>query len=146
MKKLFKTMLAIVLTVIMAVSFASCSTQDIISPEKVEAKLKELGYEIELIVDKDRLDQIEETENCGDLLAVLTASVSEERGSHVVASVIWFKNKEDASAFANQYQEYIDSIPEGYTEEVPEIVVKRNFGVMGFSGAFETICEIMGAM
>ncbi len=144
MKKLFKMLLATLLTVIMAISFASCTITESLSPEKVEAKLKELGYEIELTVDEKDLKEIAEAENCGELLAVLTVFVSEERATHTVASIVWFKNKEDAELFVKQYQEFLDSLPEDYkAEEIPKIVSKDNFVVMGFSVAYEDVCKIM---
>lgn len=144
MKKLFKMLLATLLTVIMAFSFASCTITESLSPEKVEEKLKELGYEIELVVDEKDLKEIAEAENCGELLAVLTVFVSEESATYTVASIVWFKNNEDAELFVKQYQEFLDSLPEDYKAgEIPKIVSKDNFVVMGFSVAYEDVCKIM---
>ena len=144
MKKLFKMLLATLLTVVMAISFASCTITESLSPEKVEEKIKELGYEIELVVDEKDLKEIAEAENCGELLAVLTVFVSEERATYTGASIVWFKNNEDAELFVKQYQEFLDSLPEDYkAEEIPKIVSKDNFVVMGFSVAYEDVCKIM---
>ena len=63
MKKLFKMLLATLLTVVMAISFASCTITEGLSPEKVGEKLKELGYEIELTVDEEDLKEIAEAES-----------------------------------------------------------------------------------
>ena len=144
MKKLFKMLLATLFTVIMAISFASCTITGGLSLEKVGEKLKELGYEIELTVDEKDLKEIAEAENCGELLAVLTVFVSEESARYTAASIVWFKNNEDAELFVKQYQEFLDSLPEDYKAgEIPKIVSKDNFVVMGFSVAYEDVCKIM---
>ena len=50
MKKLLRSLLAVMLIAMMAIAFTSCA-----KPEKVEDKLKDMDYEVELIDDEDDL-------------------------------------------------------------------------------------------
>ena len=59
MKKLLRSLLAVMLIAMMALSFTSCA-----KPEKVEDKLKDMDYEVELIDDEDDI------EDMGDLVPI----------------------------------------------------------------------------
>ncbi len=84
MKKLLKSLLAVMLISMMAISFVSCGAK----PADVGAKLEEAGY---TVVVAEGEDAAEEADAEG-----ATAFVGAQKGLTSYVSIVWFDNADDA--------------------------------------------------
>ena len=73
MKKLLRSLLAVMLVAMMAIAFTSCA-----KPDKVKDKLKDMDYEVELVDDEDELEEFAEMMDVDGITAVLTAWSEED--------------------------------------------------------------------
>ena len=144
MKKLLRSLLAVMLIAMMALSFTSCA-----KPEKVEDKLKDMDYEVELIDDEDDLEEFADEMDCGDLTAVL-AAWCEEDDCECNVEIYWFKEKKDAQDFVEEMEKLIKEWKKEMQEwgeeyDLPEVATKGKIVVVGYGDVFDDACDIVKA-
>ena len=107
MKKLLKSLLAVMLIAMMAFSFASCGVAK--TPEKAEKKLEKAGYEVEIIDDEDALAYYAERYDLekGDIECILEA----EKDSDYVL-IIYCANRKAAKKIHDEYKKEFDEMKE----------------------------------
>lgn len=132
MKTILRSLFAITVIFMLAVSLASCTAK----PEKVESKLKDKGYEVEMTDKSEDLEMVAESLNLEGEIKAMVAAISEDGSSEV--TVIWFEKKEDASdakvilELAAKYMDY-------------EVVQSGKIIVFGNGEAFEDACDVAKA-
>ena len=146
MKKLLRSLLAVMLIAMMALSFTSCA-----KPEKVEDKLKDMDYDVELYDDEDDLEDWADIMDCGDLKAVLEVECEEE-DCWCEATIFWFEKKDDAKDFVEEMEKYIKELKKEMEEwgdymddEIPEVASKGKVVVFGYGDAFDDACDVVNA-
>ena len=131
MKKLLRSLLAVMLISMMAISLASCAAK----PEKVEDKLKDKGYEVEMSDDADELDVIAESLGLeGKVLAVVAAM-----GEDSEATIMWFEKKDDADTAVTVLKVAANAMGEYGVAQNGKIVV------FGMGDAYDDACDIVNA-
>ena len=137
MKKLLRSLLAVMLIVVTVTAFTACKkdkkkSESQISPSKVEDKLKDLDYEVGLIDDEVVLDEYAEALDVDGITAIIEAW-SEDDYSYV--TIIWLEKKADA-------EDALDTI-----EEIADYEVASNgkIVVAGEGDAFDDACDIVKA-
>ena len=156
MKKLLRSLLAVMLIAMMALSFTSCA-----KPEKVEDKLKDMDYEVELYDDEDDIEEhmeemFEQAEYYGLDLDVETPvaiidAYDEDYESNV--TIYWFENKKDAQDAVEAIEEYLSALEDlfdemgmsQYVDNLPEVASKGKIVVVGYGDAFDDACDIVKA-
>ena len=126
MKKLLRSLLAVMLIAMMALSFTSCA-----KPEKVEDKLKDMDYEVELIDDEDDIEDM-----FGEFDGVKSVIIAIAEDGKSSAYILWFETKADAK----------DAVEEFRSEGSPvswDITRKAKIVIIGFGNgdAFEDACD-----
>ena len=131
MKKLLRSLLAVMLISMMAISLASCAAK----PEKVEEKLKDKGYEVEMTDDADELEEFAEMLGLeGKVLAAVSAL-----GEDSEVTILWFENKEDADTTVTLLKVAANAMGEYKVAQNGKIVV------FGLGDAYDDACDIVKA-
>ena len=129
MKKLLRSLLAVMLIAMMAIAFTSCA-----KPEKVEDKLKDMDYEVELIDDEDDLEDM-----FGELDGLKAALIAVAEDGKSQAYIYWFETKADAKDAVNELRS------EGFSEfsDSWRVTRKAKIVIIGFGNgdAFEDACD-----
>lgn len=107
MKKFLKSLVAVMLVCLMAVSFTSCGISD--DPAKVKANLEKEGYKVLLADDAISTGVIAEAYGlkAGDIVASLTATNGDE-----TISIVFCGNGDAAKTVKDKMQEQIDKMDE----------------------------------
>ena len=131
MKKLLRSLLAVMLISMMAISLASCAAK----PEKVEEKLKDKGYEVEMTDDADELEEFAEMLGLeGKVLAAVNAM--DEDGE---ATIMWFEKKDDADTAVTLLKVAANAMGEYEVAQNGKVIV------FGFGDAYDDACDIVKA-
>ena len=111
MKKLLKSLLAVMLIAMMAFSFTSCGVAK--NPEKAEKKLKDAGYEVEVIDDEEMLAMYAEMYDLekGDIECIVEA----DKDSDYVL-IIYCANSKAAKKIYDEYKKQFDEMKEEIKE------------------------------
>ena len=110
MKKLLRSLLAVMLISMMAMSLASCGAP---KPEKVKKNLEKAGYTVMLVEGDEAKEEGE------GIVAMLTATKGVDFTDYV--SVEWFADKEDAKKAEEDAKEAIEKMG----DKGADYVVKR---------------------
>ena len=148
MKKLLRSLLAVMLVAMMAIAFTSCA-----KPEKVEDKLKDMDYEVDLLDDEDDIDEyLEEMELDLDGVTAIVEAWDEEDDAVCSVTIFWFKKKADAEDAVETIEEYIDAMLDelgDYVNELkdymPEVASNGKIVVVGNGDVFDDACDIVKA-
>lgn len=157
MKRLFKMFLAMMLAVIMAVSFVSCTTSDVNSPAKVESKLKELGYEFVLFEDEEFIYgfwsdleyiSLQINMHCDVESPIAIGGIENEETTVIL---LWFKSGRETSKAEAYLVEFFREAKKASEENLiiydvkdVDIVSKEKVVIIGYGKAFEDACNVIG--
>ncbi len=135
MKKLLRSLLAVMLISMMAVSLASCAAK----PDKIKDQLKDLDYEVELIDDEDDIEEYTEELDIDGVTAILEAYGEDEDGGYV--SIIWFEKKADAEDALETIEDFMDEMGE-YMPDY-EVEQKGTIIIMGMGDAYDDAADLL---
>ena len=132
MKKLLRSLLAVMLVAMMAIAFTSCA-----KPDKVKDKLKDMDYEVELVDDEDELEEFAEMMDVDGITAIIEAWSEEDEDAGYV-TIIWFEKKADA-------EDALDAIEDLAKLSDMDVASKGKIVVVGEGDVFDDACDIVKA-
>ena len=155
MKKLFRSLLAVMLIAMMALSFTSCA-----KPESVESKLKEWEYDVELIYEDEEIKSFlkvmtESAEEIGLKLEMKTpiyilSATCASKDCHCEVTFFWFESKMDCQDTAEAIEDYLAEIEKMFTDvefssDPIKVATKGKIAIFGNGDAFDDACDIIRA-
>lgn len=124
MKKFLKSLVAVMLVCLMAVSFTSCAAK----PSKVGEKLEEAGYTVVVLEGDEASKEADGAEG-------VTAMVTATKAIVNYVSVVWFANEDDAKKTAEDAQKGLDAM--GDLAAGMKVVRKGKIVISGTATAVE---------
>lgn len=115
MKKLLKSLLAVMLISMMAISLVSCGAK----PAKVADKLKDAGYTVE-VVEGDEAAEGEEELGIKGITAAVSGMNLEAQDT---VTIIWFDSKDNAADAETVLKALVVMMGEGYEVELDGKIV-----------------------